>query len=138
MGAVTAELARAATARGATIETGVEVVAVEPDDDGVTVRAADGRTFGARHVLVNVAPAVLDRLLGRPASGPAPEGAQLKINMLLRRLPRLRDATVTPEQAFAGTFHVNEGYEQLELARRQAAAGAIPDVAAVRGRTATP
>jgi phytoene dehydrogenase-like protein len=128
MGALTAELARAATARGATIETGVEVVAVEPGDDGVTVRAADGRTYRAGHVLVNAAPAVLDRLLGLPAGGPGPEGAQLKVNMLLRQLPRLRDATVTPEQAFAGTFHVNEGYGQLEQARRQAAAGAIPAV----------
>ena len=70
-----------------------------------------------------------DRLLGRPADGPAPEGAQVKINMLLSRLPRLRDRAVRPEDAFAGTFHVNEGYDQLEAAYRQAAAGAIPEVA---------
>ena len=46
--------------------------------------------------------------------------------MLLRRLPRLRDPAVQPEQAFAGTFHVNESYEQLQRAYEQAAAGAIP------------
>ncbi len=30
---------------------------------------------------------------------------------------------VTPDQAFAGTFHVNEGYEQLQVAYDQACAG---------------
>jgi phytoene dehydrogenase-like protein len=57
-----------------------------------------------------------------------PEGAQLKINMVLRRLPRLRDPAVDPRDAFAGTLHVNEGYEQLQRAYEQAAAGRIPEV----------
>jgi phytoene dehydrogenase-like protein len=34
----------------------------------------------------------------------------------------------TPEDAFTGTFHVNEGYEQLEQAYRQACAGEIPSL----------
>jgi phytoene dehydrogenase-like protein len=73
-----------------------------------------------------VAPAVLDTLLGQPPSGDPPEGSQLKLNLLLRRLPRLRDDAVCAEEAFAGTFHVNEGYEQLQRAHAQAAAGQIP------------
>ena len=77
-------------------------------------------------MLANVAPAVLSELLGRAPAGEPPEGAQLKINMLLRRLPRLRDPDVAPEDAFAGTFHVNEGYEQLQRAYDEARAGAIP------------
>jgi phytoene dehydrogenase-like protein len=48
--------------------------------------------------------------------------------MLLKRLPRLRDPRVTPEQAFAGTFHVNEGYEQLQRAYDEATAGRIPSL----------
>jgi phytoene dehydrogenase-like protein len=48
--------------------------------------------------------------------------------MLLGRLPRLRDPHVTPEQAFLGTFHVNEGYEQLDRAHAQARDGEIPDL----------
>jgi phytoene dehydrogenase-like protein len=79
-------------------------------------------------VLANVAPAVLSRLLGRIPDGDPPEGSQLKINMLLRRLPRLRDPHVAPADAFAGTFHVNEGYEQLQRAYEQARAGDIPSV----------
>jgi phytoene dehydrogenase-like protein len=79
-------------------------------------------------VLAGVAPAVLALLVegGPPPADPAPEGSQLKINMVLRRLPALRDPGVTPEEAFAGTFHVNEGYEQLRRAHEEAAAGAIP------------
>ena len=57
----------------------------------------------------------------------------MKINMLLSRLPRLRDRAVAPERAFAGTFHVNEGYAQLARAYQQAAAGTIPERRSVRG-----
>ena len=58
----------------------------------------------------------------------APEGAQLKLNLLLSRLPRLRDPSVAPADAFAGTFHANESYSQLQAAYAQAAAGAIPEL----------
>ncbi len=126
MGAVTEALAAAARRRGAEIETATEVVGIEADGATATVRTADGRAIGARQVLANVAPAVLERLLGgAPSKGP-PEGAQLKINMLLRRLPTLRDGAVASEQAFAGTFHVNESYAQLARAYADAAGGAVP------------
>ncbi len=46
--------------------------------------------------------------------------------MLLKRLPRLRDSTVDPNEAFAGTFHIAEGYEELATAYAQAAAGTPP------------
>ena len=52
--------------------------------------------------------------------------------MLLARLPRLRDGAVDPADAFAGTFHVNEGYAQLERAHAQAAAGRAARRRAVR------
>ncbi|WP_136708320.1 NAD(P)/FAD-dependent oxidoreductase [Agromyces sp. H66] len=56
----------------------------------------------------------------------APEGAQVKVNLLLTRLPRLRDTEVAPEAAFAGTFHINELESQLDAAYRAAARGEIP------------
>jgi phytoene dehydrogenase-like protein len=46
----------------------------------------------------------------------------------LKRLPRLRDAAVAPETAFAGTFHVNETASQLQRAYDEAAGGAIPSL----------
>ncbi len=126
MGAVTSGLARAAAAAGAELLSGVNVSAIDADDRGVEVRTADGRRFAARHLLANVAPSVLATLTGDAAPGEPPEGAQLKVNLLLRRLPRLRDLAVRPEEAFAGTFHVNESYEQLEAAYAAAQAGQIP------------
>lgn len=55
-----------------------------------------------------------------------PEGAQLKVNLLLSRLPRLRDG-VSPEAAFGGTFHINESWSQLQSAYDTAAGGAVPN-----------
>ena len=86
----------------------------------------DGGELRARHVLANVAPAVLARLLGEPEPE-RPEGSQLKLNMLLKRLPRLRDESVDPRAAFAGTFHVNEAASQLAAAYAAAERGEIPD-----------
>jgi phytoene dehydrogenase-like protein len=129
MGTVSAQLAAAAEKRGAELVTDAEVAALRTDGATAEVAVAGGRTITARQVFANVAPALLSRLLGDTPSGPLPEGAQLKVNMLLRRLPRLRDPDVRPEQAFAGTFHVNEGYAQLEAAYREAVGGSIPSVA---------
>jgi phytoene dehydrogenase-like protein len=54
-------------------------------------------------------------------------GAQVKVNMVLSRLPRQRDPGVSAERAFAGTFHVNETWSQLDAAYSKAAAGRLPD-----------
>ena len=131
MGAVTAALAAAARDAGADLRTGCEVTAIAPDGE---VRF-EGGALQAGHVLCGAAPAVLDALLAAAGAGPsgtsageAPEGAQLKINMVLRRLPRLRDPAVDPRDAFAGTLHVNESYAQLERAHAEAAAGRIPSL----------
>jgi phytoene dehydrogenase-like protein len=125
MGALTDELARCAAEAGAELVAGAEVTAIEADGRRAEVRC-DGRAAVCDHVVAGCAPAVLDRLLGLPAAGVQPEGAQLKVNMLLSRFPRLRDGSVDPTEAFAGTFHVNETYEQLEAAYRSSAAGLVP------------
>ena len=128
MGAVTAALERAARGAGAELRTGAEVVELDSDGARARVLCADGTTVEAQHVLCGAAPAVLDRLLDRPASEPRPEGAQLKVNMVLARLPALRDDRVPPADAFAGTFHVNERASQFAAAHAQAARGEIPTV----------
>ncbi|MHC0431769.1 phytoene desaturase family protein [Streptomyces sp. O3] len=128
MGALTDALARAAREAGAEIVTGREATRIETDGAhaDVTYLTDDGEaTATARHVLVNASPEALAALLGE-ASPPPAEGAQLKVNMLLKRLPRLRDTAVDPYEAFAGTFHVAEGYQQLATAHAQAAAGEPP------------
>jgi phytoene dehydrogenase-like protein len=126
MGAVSGALAAAATRFGAEIVCNAEVYAVSPDGTVHYRRHGEERTVHADWVLANVTPAVLARLLGAPEPELAP-GAQVKVNLLLRRLPRLRDESVGAEQAFGGTFHINETYSQLESAYRQAYDGVVPD-----------
>ena len=125
MGALTDELIRCAGVAGAELVTGSEVTSVDSDGRHAEVRF-DGRAVSCDDVIAGCAPAVLDRLLGGPADRTLPEGAQLKVNMLLSRLPRLCDATVPVEDAFAGTFHVNETYGQLAAAHEAALAGSVP------------
>ncbi|WP_286929510.1 MULTISPECIES: phytoene desaturase family protein [Aeromicrobium] len=123
MGAVTAELARVATEAGATIRLNSEVDGIDVSDVDVTV-CGDGFVERADHVLFGAAPYVLERLLGHtPTAKPA--GAQLKLNLLLSRLPALRSGA-DPAVAFAGTFHLDESYDQLQRAWATAASGDLP------------
>jgi phytoene dehydrogenase-like protein len=129
MGALSGALADAARHAGAELLTRAEVVGIATDGRAAEVSCADGQTYAARHVLAGVAPSVLAALLGEaatPDAAPPPEGAQLKLNMLLSRLPRVPGSA--PEDAFTGTFHVNEGYEQLDAAYRKACAGELPSL----------
>lgn len=143
MGAVSGELERAARDAGATILTSAEVTAVRPGGAVGYRHGGQDHSATARWVLSNVAPVVLDRLRGLPAAGlsaiaPAisavaatnpnhrREGAQVKVNLLLKRLPRLLDGSVSPEAAFGGTFHINETWSQLDAAYSTAAAGSVP------------
>jgi phytoene dehydrogenase-like protein len=129
MGTLTGALADAARSAGAQLCLDTPVTRIESTGAGVAVHTAAGAVHEGRRLLSNVAPAVLAELMGdAPPPGDPPEGSQLKLNLLLSRLPRLRDPTVTPNEAFAGTFHVNEGYDQLQRAHAQAAAGQIPDL----------
>ncbi|MGW3662535.1 phytoene desaturase family protein [Streptomyces sp. NPDC005141] len=128
MGALTDAIASAAITAGAVIATGHEVLRIDTDGESaeITYRTADGEgVVAARHVLVNASPQELAHLTGDEPPTPA-EGAQLKVNMLLKRLPRLRDTAVDPREAFSGTFHIAEGYEQLATAHAQAASGELP------------
>ena len=136
MGRVSGELERAAREAGAELRTSTEVVAIG-SDGSVRIAAGSGaaaEVLRGRVVLSGVAPLVLERLLaagGAPAaevfeSPERPEGAQVKVNMLLTRLPKLRDESVDPRAAFAGTFHINETFSQLEAAHDRALSGELP------------
>ena len=123
MGALTDALIVRARRLGVQIVPDAEVVAVD-EDEQVALRTGDGREWVADHVLAAVAPVIVQRWLGRAEESPV--GAQLKINMLLKRLPRMAGG-VDPTVAFAGTTHLEEGFEQLEQAHRSSLAGEVPD-----------
>jgi phytoene dehydrogenase-like protein len=129
MGAVTGSLAAAAAAAGAELVVNTEVTAIragQAEAEADIAHAAGKETLRARFVLANVAPWVLRGLLGverDPAAKPA--GAQLKVNFLLDRLPRLKSGT-DPRIAFAGTLHLSEDYTELERAYAEARAGQVP------------
>ena len=128
MGAVTGELYSSARRAGAEILTGATVTSVSPDGDVEYDRGGTTHRLGAGVILANVTPAVLEALLGEEGTtSPKPEGAQVKVNLLLSRLPRLRDETVSPSAAFGGTFHINETWSQLQSAHDSATAGHVPD-----------
>ncbi|HUB55047.1 MAG TPA: NAD(P)/FAD-dependent oxidoreductase [Mycobacterium sp.] len=126
MGAVSAALAAAAVGGGAEIITGAEVYAIDPGGEVKYRRHDDEHAVRGRFVLAGITPTALAGLLGERSPAPT-QGAQVKVNMVLRRLPRLRDADVTPEQAFGGTLHVNETWTQLDTAYSRAAANVLPD-----------
>lgn len=135
MGAVTGSMAKRARELGANLRTDCDVTAIsEPHaspHDGQTTRTVsyrhgdELRTVSARYILSNVAQPVLDSLLGG-SSTHSIEGAQVKVNMVLRRLPQLK-ANIDPAAAFGGTFHINEGFAQLQTAFESASRGEIPD-----------
>jgi phytoene dehydrogenase-like protein len=129
MGAVTDALAAAARKAGAELVVDAEVTAIrsgQGDAEIDVVHDTVPRTLRARFVLANVAPWVLAGLLGEERDQAAkPVGAQLKVNFLLDRLPRLASGT-DPRVAFAGTLHLGEDYPELDRAYAQAAGGQVP------------
>ncbi len=130
MGALVAELTRVASEAGATFQAEATVTAIHLGGSAHTVvfqQDGQPRTVEATRVLVNAGPQVFAALLGQPYTpDPTDEGSVCKVNLLLQRLPRLR-ADVDPREAFAGTLHIDESYEQMRESYQQAARGDLPE-----------
>jgi phytoene dehydrogenase-like protein len=125
MGQLTGQLAERARGLGAGFLLESEVIETRHDGDRVTVIARRGEQsmeLQCRHLLWNATPP----FKRPPDPSGRDEGTAFKINMLLKKLPRLRDGTPA-ELAFAGTFHIDESYAQLAETFRAASAGQIPD-----------
>ena len=134
---------RYGTLHGGCIATLVDVVSTaalvtQSDHPGVSVNidvaymspgpAGEEVQVDARYVLCNASGKELARITGKPESlVSADEGAAFKVNMLLKRLPRLRFGACAPEEAFAGTFHLNEGYGQMQLSYDSSQSGEMPE-----------
>jgi phytoene dehydrogenase-like protein len=131
MGRVAEELTRVAAGHGADMKTGVRLKTLDFTRSTRTIEFEIGeqrQTAEARFVLLNFGPNVLAGLLGRPYQPEAThEGSVFKMNMLLRRLPRLLGPQESPATAFCGTFHIDEGYEQMKTSHAQASDMRLPD-----------
>jgi phytoene dehydrogenase-like protein len=131
MGAVARELEKAARQNGAEMLTNVHIRALDVSGKKRSVEwESDGKKQGveARFVLVNFGRNVLAKLLGKVyQADPTDEGSVFKINMLLRKLPKLKATRYPAAEAFCGTFHSDEGYAQMNLSHLQAAKGRLPD-----------
>jgi phytoene dehydrogenase-like protein len=131
MGAVARELEQAARKSGAELLTNVDLRAL--DVNGATSAVdfeLEGKrqTVAARFLLVNFGRNVLAKFIGKlyqPDS--TDEGSVFKINMLLRRLPKLKATRYPAALAFCGTFHSDEGYKQMNASYYQACQGRLPD-----------
>lgn len=131
MGAVSGALYEAAVAAGTRVVTGVQITGIDPADGTVEFRSAPRGETTARASMLYVAcaPQSVNDCFDEPLDVESDTaGAQLKINMLLTRLPALRDGSALPDAAFAGTFHINESYGQLHAAWQQAGLDTIPTV----------
>ncbi len=125
MGALVKELVRVATESGVEISLNSKVNKVTSAATGVTVQLENGETISSEYLLSNAAPAVLAKLRGKSAP-PSLDGSQMKINILLKRLPQLKSG-IDPRLAFAGTFHANESFTQFEAVYQEALNGTMPD-----------
>lgn len=124
MGALVNELVRVATESGVEISLNSMAIKVESTSTGVTVELENGETVTSEYLLSNAAPGVLAKLRQRPAPKSL-DGSQMKINILLKRLPQLKSG-IDPRLAFAGTFHANESFTQCESVFAEAHNGVMP------------
>jgi phytoene dehydrogenase-like protein len=112
---------------GAELRPGCQVLRIHAGEPHAIKFVENGieQSVSAAVILANVAKPTLDALLGNPSQHNI-EGAQVKVNMLLKRLPKLKAGT-DPVAAFGGTFHINETFKQLQTAYEQASRGEIPN-----------
>jgi phytoene dehydrogenase-like protein len=127
MGSVTTSMGKRANELGAELRPSCRVLTIDAGEPHTIRFTEQGieQSITAKVILANVAKPTLDALLGHSSKHNI-EGAQVKVNMLLKRLPKLKAGT-DPVAAFGGTFHINETFEQLQTAYDQASQGEIPN-----------
>jgi phytoene dehydrogenase-like protein len=131
MGGVARELEEAARRTGAELLTNVRIRHLGLNGTKRSVELDVGgkkENVEARFLLVNFGRNVLAKFTGKPFQPDATdEGSVFKINMLLRKLPKLKAKKYTATQAWCGTFHSDEGYEQMNASYTCASRGRLPE-----------
>jgi phytoene dehydrogenase-like protein len=125
MGVLVNELLALAKSLGVILMPNSNIQKIVDSGEHVIVET-NSNNFQASVVIAGCSPHELAKLTGdKPPN--SLDGSQLKINMVLTKLPRLRSG-IDPKVAFSGTFHIDESYQQLEAAFEAAKAGQVPSV----------
>jgi phytoene dehydrogenase-like protein len=130
MGQVTDSLYQVAKKLNVELLSDCEVSSIEPDGTVNYFHFGESNSLKPKFVLANVSPVELEKLTVEQGIVPKAkkmDGSQVKVNLLLKRLPKLKDPSLDPVAAFGGTFHINETYTQLQEAFEQANIGEIPN-----------
>ena len=125
MGALVKELERVALAAGVTIKVNSRASSVSTSEADTRVQLVDGTEIISKYLLSNAAPQTLAQLRGT-AAPKSLEGSQIKINILLKALPKLKSG-IDPRLAFAGTFHANESFSTFEATFKDAQTGKLAE-----------
>ena len=123
MGSLVAELVELSQSLGVKFVLNSEVTNIE-NSNGIFTTKNKSKSFTSKYLLANLAPGKLANIMGTKPPKTL-DGSQVKVNMLLTKLPRLKCGT-DPKLAFAGTFHFDERYSDFTRAFKEAAAGKIP------------
>ncbi len=131
MGAVAAELEEAARKGGAEFRTNSRLMSLEVAGETKNIVFESGgeeQEVDARFLLINFGKNILAKYLQRPYQPDATdEGSVFKINMLLRKLPELKAKKYAATEAWCGTFHSDESYEEMNVSYEQASKGRLPE-----------
>jgi phytoene dehydrogenase-like protein len=117
MGALVDALEAKARALGVEIATACEVVRVEhavPNSAVVFLKDEKETAVDAHYILFNTASNIANQCLPGAYAEQQVAGSVLKINMVLKKLPTPKNPRVHARDAFTGTFHLNEGYENMK------------------------
>ena len=130
MGALVDALKNKAQALGVSFETSAKVEKVDHGVPASVVRYEKGEkelSVDAEYVLFNTASNIVNQCLPHAYVENQVDGSVFKINMILKKLPRLKGDSIPSKEAFTGTFHLNEGYEHMKASYLNAQNGALMD-----------
>jgi phytoene dehydrogenase-like protein len=126
MGRLVDVLIEKARGLGVVIKPSAEVVKVDHALPNSVVYFVEGdkgtSAVDAHHILFNASSDVVNQCLPHAYEEQQVDGSVFKINMVLKNLPTLKDAHVSPKDAFTGTFHLYEGYEHMKASYQNAQA----------------
>lgn len=125
MGVLITELLALSESLGVTLLPEMKIDKIVDTGEQVIIETGS-KSFQSNVVIAGCSPHTLAKLMGDQLPQSL-DGSQLKMNMVLTKLPRLKSG-IDPKLAFSGTLHIDESYKQLENAFSEAKAGHIPSV----------